>query len=199
MSSCFGQTFIGGYNCLGGGQSTSKTYSLPPHYAVAISWDAFYIDSWDGESYIMRVDGTNRYVQAYSQGSSPYNACGGSWSDNYLTVAVASFAHYSTSLTLTFTSTLDQDASDESFGFKNIQITVYNCNAACASCYGAAISQCWSCNNGWYLTGTTCVTDCGAYYWNNPSGNICSRNFLFNFSSYSNQILFPFSLRFNLL
>lgn len=146
---------------------------------MEIQFDAYFIDSWDGESYFLEVDNVVRYTKVYTNGQiSTIQYCGGSWGDWFTTVTIGAFSHSATSLQLNFYSTLNQSSSDESWGFKNVKITVWPyCNSACATCFGNLISECYSCNNGWYLKGSTCVTDCGANYWNNPTGKVCSSNF----------------------
>ena len=179
-SYCFGQTLIGGYGCFGEGASTTKTYNIDlVHTAVSIEWDAYFVDSWDGESYILKVDGVTQFSQSYSTGSlSSVDSCGGDWADYRVTKSIGPITHTASTLQLYFTSTLNQESNDETFGFKNIKITVWPvCATGCATCYGNSISQCNSCSDGWYLSGSTCVTDCGPGYWNDPTGNVCTGKF----------------------
>lgn len=187
VSSCNNQTIIGGYNNFGPGGWARKTYyDLPGHNTVSITWDAYFLDSWDGVSgdtgnydiYILEVDNTIRYADVYEKNlNSSTDYCGNDeWPDLIKTVTTGTFNHNSTSITLYFRATLNQGhGEDESFGFKNVKITVnVICTPACATCFGNDITECYSCNNGWYLNGSTCVTDCGAGYWNNPSGRVCT-------------------------
>ena len=196
---CNGYYIIGGYECFGAGASTQKTYAITQaHYQVSVWFVAYWIDSWDSEELLqLYVDGTQRFSQA-KPGSMGY-LCGihaSYYEDYYAGVSTSAFSHTSSSITLRFTSTLDQGSTDESFGFRDILITIWPCDTACSACYGNLISQCTSCNSGYYLSGNTCVTDCGAYYWNNPTGRVCSRNFYLNFHSI---YTFFFSLSFFLL
>ena len=188
-SYCYYNYIVGGYGCFGKNAWAKKTYTgLPGHNKVEIKWTAYFVDSWDGstgdgggnyDSYILKVDETQRYQKFYEKGSIyVYNYCGASsYADYWTSATTGNFTHNSTNITLYFTSTLNQDSYDESFGFRDIVIRVdVICTPACATCYGNSISECYSCKNGWYLNGTTCVTDCGNYYWNNPSGNVCTGN-----------------------
>ena len=171
---------MGGFNCYGQYGWAYKTYTITKaHYQVNIQFDGYWIDSWDGgESLILQVDGVIRYSQP--KPGTNGQKCGDepTWQDYVATVSTGVFAHTAGTLSLYFYNTLNQPGNDESFGFKNIMITVWpNCATGCSACYGNLISECTACSNGWYLSGNTCVTDCGLGYWNNPSGNICSRNF----------------------
>ena len=177
---CGSQTIIGGYGCFGAGAETYKTYTISlAHTSVTIQFDIYFIDSWDGEVLSLLVDGTTRYSQSYALSYgwtyTQYCGVGDTWYDYVTTVTTTTFAHTSSSLKLHFKSTLDQGSTDESWGFKNVKITVWPvCATGCSKCYGNSVSECSSCSNGWYLSGSTCVTDCGPGYWNNPSGNVCS-------------------------
>ena len=177
-SICGGQTIIGGYNNFGGGASAKKTYTgLPGHYSVNIQFDAYFLDTWDpGEYYRLMVDGVNRYEKEHKFGEDggTTNICGWYPADWVTTVNTGTFLHNSTTIELRFTATINDLATNEAFGFKNIQITVDGpCTAACAACFGDDISECYSCNDGWYLSGTTCVTTCPGGYWRDTSTNTC--------------------------
>ena len=128
----------------------------------------------------MRVDGENRHVEPFKLDTlSTTHYCGNAtWSDYWDVRTKTGIAHTAPTLTLLFTSTLDQSPDDESFGFKNVLITVWPvCATGCSKCYGNLISECTECSSGYYLKGNTCVTDCGIGYWNNPSGRVCSGNY----------------------
>ena len=193
VNTCGSETIIGGYGKFEVGSWAEKTYSgLPGHNTISIQWDAYFLDSWDGtnivsdpsqDSYELLVDGTSQYNLLYSASQySTSDICGDNLSEDWITtVNIGPFSHNSSVITLRFITGLDESSTDESFGFKNIKITVdVICAPACATCFGNDISQCNSCKNGWYLSGTTCVADCGAHFWNDPTGNICSgNNFIF--------------------
>ena len=187
-SICNGQTIIGGYIWFGANSYAEKTYSgLPAHDAVSIQFDVYFMDTWDGDFFRLTVDGVIKYSQYHflpSDGGAT-NVCGrAADSDLVTTATTGSFAHSSTSIQLLFRAYLDEDGENESWGFKNIKITVnVICTSACATCFGNGISECYSCNDGWYLSGTTCVTDCPTGKWKNPSGNICESKF-FNYTAF---------------
>lgn len=190
VGTCGFSSIIGGYNIFGEGAWAKKTYEgLPGHNSVTVEWDAYFIDGWgdtgNDDKYLLDVDEINRYSMSYKKNYySLMNHCGSSDSDYFTEVSTSSFNHNSSTITLYFHSTLNQTADSASFGFRNIKITVdVICTPACATCYGNDISECYTCNTGWYLLNSTCMTDCGAGLWNNPSGNVCSGDLLYFSSS----------------
>lgn len=63
---CGVNKMIGGFNILGAKSALVKSIPLPPHYKMRIRVQFWKIDSWDGESFIIYVDGVNVYQKAYS-------------------------------------------------------------------------------------------------------------------------------------
>ena len=164
MNTCNGKTFFGGYPNFGKTVYAWKNYTeLPlPHYQVSINVQLFFIDSWDDETYYVKVDDTIVYQEMYYTSNGEVDYCGrsGNYKDQIKTVTSNPLAHIAPSLVLNFTNNLDESGSDESFGFNNIQIIVDLCHPACSACTGPSNADCSSCNSGWYLEGTTCNTTC---------------------------------------
>lgn len=168
LTTCNGSQILGGYGLIGKKGFLSKTFTgLKNHSSVSISFDAYYIDSWDGltkpDGIYLDVDGKNIFYRKYSMGTlSNIKICGApNWPDHIQTESVGPFPHNSSSITLKFRSTLDQVATDESFGLKNLKIIVHLfCAQGCATCFGEEINECASCNKGWFLSETTCVQEC---------------------------------------
>ena len=145
---------------------------------MAVSVQLFFIDSWDGESLSLIADGNTIYQESYTVNESSYNdTCGNSDPDKILTIASNPFSHTASTLTLNFTTTLDEAGSEESFGFNEIYITLDLCDSACIACTGSAISECTACNSGWFLSGTTCGTTCPTGYYGNLLTNTCTGDF----------------------
>jgi hypothetical protein len=206
----------------GVGTYAYKTYSgLPGHNSLTVQWDAYYLDTWDGalngyawdgftysiynstppwfDSYLLYVDSTLQYWNIYVMGTiSNTNICGNPLFPDWITTVTLILPHNSSTIQLNFTTGLNQDCTDEEFGFKNIQITVdVICTPACATCFGNANTQCYSCNNGWYLSGNTCGTTCPQGYY--PSETYCYSIFLLCISALPNNYLLFFRLLFKLL
>ena len=149
------------------------------------------MDAWNGasggnDSYSLWVNSVNVYSKLYVMGTnSSTNICGNSADPDYITtVTINSISHSLSNITLLLETGLGENSTQESFGFKNIVITVYAiCTSECVDCYGNEISQCYSCNSPYFLSGSTCVTACPSDYWGDPSGRVCSSIFSYSFIS----------------
>lgn len=112
--------------------TTSKTFALSgTQTSVTVAFDWYRLDSWDGELFRATVsDGVNSFTSS-SQGlffdGGPTNIYNPTWTDRNTRISF-DFATTATSLTLTFSSTLDQDFTDEAWGVDNLLITS-NANA----------------------------------------------------------------------
>jgi hypothetical protein len=109
------------------GGTTSKTFSLSGDQTnVNVAFDWYRLDSWDGELFRATItDGVNTFVSNSSGlffDGGPTNIYNPSWTDRK-TAITFDFATSASSITLTFSSTLDQDLSDEAWGVDNLVIT----------------------------------------------------------------------------
>ena len=93
-----------------------------PHSEARVSLDYLVLDSWDGESAIVQVDGVEVYNTPFSYGGS--NRCGGGFVDLGPQPVLNEAPHTSNSLTVRVTSTLNQDPGDESFGIDKVRIMI---------------------------------------------------------------------------
>jgi hypothetical protein len=57
FTSCSGNRLFGGYGVFGAGAGAVLYRDLQPHYSVSIRMTVYKIDSWDGESFLVYVDG----------------------------------------------------------------------------------------------------------------------------------------------
>ena len=111
----------------GSGGTSSKTFALSgDQSAVTISFDFYRLDSWDGETFTASAtatDGSNSVneVGVFNDGG-PTNIYNPSWTDRNTPLSFV-LNTSATSFTLTFSSTLNQDLSDESWGVDNLLIT----------------------------------------------------------------------------
>jgi hypothetical protein len=111
----------------GVGNTSSKTFVLSGNQSsVTVAFDWYRIDSWDGEFFRATVgDGVNSFTSSHQgvfNDGGPANIYSPNWTDRKQAISF-DFATTAKSITLTFSSTLDQDASDESWGVDNLQIT----------------------------------------------------------------------------
>jgi hypothetical protein len=126
-SSCGSYNMMGGYNIFGSGAYTQKTISNLPAGTYIIAFNYYHVDSWDGESGRAFWNGSQIWSRAHT--TSGDQICGGSWGDsvglNYgMTYVVVN--HTGGDATLKFDSTLDQGATDESWGVNNISVSDFN-------------------------------------------------------------------------
>jgi hypothetical protein len=111
----------------GQGGTTSKTFALSgAQSTVSVGFDFYRIDSWDGELFQATIsDGTSSFTNStagFFFDGGPTNIYNGSWSDAVRAISF-NFATTASSITLTFSSTLDQGFTDEAWGVDNLLIT----------------------------------------------------------------------------
>jgi len=125
---------LGGFDVLTG--TNSKQYSLKsiPHTQARVDLDFIKIDSWDSEWATVMFAGKEIYKHQFCfcsqncQNSGGicggYDICGGTWPEERKIHISGEVDHTSDSVVLYGTSTVNQAASDESWGFDNIYIYV---------------------------------------------------------------------------
>lgn len=135
--------FLGRHSLEGGAQNTYKTYALSgTQDYVAIDFDMYKLDSWDGENFRIYINDVAVYNMSFNAGTfqSPVDGSSGSvsWRVQETTPFLANFVygswneqtfHYSlivhsslSNIKIGFSSTLDQVTSDESWGVDNLVI-----------------------------------------------------------------------------
>ena len=123
-------SILGGYEVIAGGEIDIALDAFDIEHTEAwIALDYLSIDSWDNEAMYMDVDGTNIWAEAQNNHSSVYGeVCG--WDRGYygsydsLEPVSEFFAHSDSEMELVVGSTLDQSASDESFGIDNVEVWI---------------------------------------------------------------------------
>lgn len=108
--------------------NTVSTYAIT-HTEAWVLLDYIAIDSWDGETMYVQVDGTTAWSAAQNNHSSAYSeVCG--WNRGYygsydsLTAVEVQPAHTASSLQVLAGSTLDQGPTDESFGIDDVYVWI---------------------------------------------------------------------------
>jgi hypothetical protein len=117
---------LGGYGQFGQGASTTKTYSgLPAHTNARVDAVFVRLDSWDGEEARMLLEGSIAWAKAgvHSNGAGQMCGADNGWKDELIS-ATAQIGHTKGTLAVSFTSTLDQDPGDESWGVDNVAVWV---------------------------------------------------------------------------
>ena len=109
---------------------TSKTFGFGAGHAgeeVTITFDMYEIDSWDGESFKVLINGTEESSVAlrHSQlngGSATQNNVFSAWSDEVHHYSITATLDSAGNVKLGFSSTLNQSINDESWGIDNLTI-----------------------------------------------------------------------------
>ncbi|MFT6987686.1 MAG: hypothetical protein ACJAT7_003544 [Psychromonas sp.] len=120
-----GNQVLGGFNLFGAGVSTEKTFALSGNQSsVDIAFDFWKGDSWDGEVAYAYANGDLIYSQQfmYFEGSQQAGQSYYLWNELLVPVSV-NYATTASSLTLQFTSSLNQGANDEWWAIDNVVIT----------------------------------------------------------------------------
>jgi len=115
-------TILGGYAKTAQYAYFEKTFdALPPHRGLVIQMTVYYIDSWDGESVIIDVDGIAKWSQQPPDQAAD-NKCGGGGIDRVRFAYIEIPQHYSSHVQIRVRNTLDQDASDESMAIDDVRV-----------------------------------------------------------------------------
>ena len=95
-------------------------FVLKKHTRVTLTMMAFSLDTWDNEYFEVYANGINIIKEQfhYSKGK---NICGTGYGDRMRKLKI-SFAHTDDLLILKVTSTLNEAANNESFGFNDVVI-----------------------------------------------------------------------------
>ena len=117
----FGEV-VGGYSVLGVGDWVEIAFDLSsaPHTEVSVSLKFLSIDSWDQEWASVSVDCAEIWTQSFSH-STGANVCGAGWGEREAVVSV-DVPHTADLLVLRVTTTLDQGATDESWGVSDVAV-----------------------------------------------------------------------------
>ena len=189
LDSTCGEVMLGGLGKFGSGDWAEKTYSsLYPHYAARITFRLYFVESWDSEWYYLSVDGTQIYSERWNLDNSPQNMCGSSTHREAVFFRTTTlFPHFSTTMTIYQTSTLNEGPSNEAFGFKSIQIFLLYCHSSCNTCVGPNADQCTSCAGTTYLNplSNTCGSTCPDTYYADSTTHKCIRCYQFSSTSSS--------------
>lgn len=184
LSSCGGESMIGGSGVFGNGGTSQKTFSgLPAHYGVVVSFRAYFIDSWDSEYFHVYADGNEIYVERWVFTPSPLQFCGqGNFNDIGFDRSTNIFAHTANTITISFSAALNEDAANEAIGLNSLQIVLFPCDTSCATCYGPSTNNCASCTGTTYLNPFTnaCVSTCPTGYYPDTSTKRCKQCYQFS-------------------
>jgi hypothetical protein len=154
---------VGGYNIFGHLSNVVKEFiNVPPHYQVEVYLNVYFTDSWDCEIFYLKIDGSTLFsgVACYGD-SSEYNTnyCGSSYYDWIERPFSNTMIHSLSTMAISFTCNLDEALDNESFGFRDLKVYLYNyCDDTCVTCSANnSPTSCTSCHSFAKLTGGSCV------------------------------------------
>ncbi len=114
---------LGGVDVFGKGAAPTKTVAAPVHTQAKLALKYVRVDSWDGESAVVQINGNTVFTKKGTAGFIG-NECGKwNWDEDHWDVAWTG-VHTAAQATVTVTSTLDQGADDEAFAFDNAVLWV---------------------------------------------------------------------------
>ncbi|CAD8120114.1 unnamed protein product [Paramecium sonneborni] len=120
ITDCAGFSLVGGFEVMGNGGYITKKFQIPPHTRLRLQVLLYKIDSWDDEKFIIEVDDAQIWTHSWFVDTDSYY-CGQMWADSKIFVDVI-FQHTNQEATIKFTTTLNQDAVDESWGFREFNL-----------------------------------------------------------------------------
>mgnify|MGYP000894150875 FL=1 len=144
---------IAGYGLFTGDQLNpvyiNRVYSTSvPHWSARIRATLYKIDSWNGESLFVTVDGITQKVYTWSSSFNSTDICGTpspvldsmnpSYSDGPVSLDI-NITHTAASLTLGFSTTLSSWV--HSWGVRDVQIDLDYCDRSCSRCDGPSTCQ----------------------------------------------------------
>ncbi|CAD8083149.1 unnamed protein product [Paramecium primaurelia] len=136
ISTCGSSSIIGGYNLFSNGVAATLFIDLQPHYKMKISFSLFIIDTWDNEYFYLYADQDLVFTQKYSNINGQGEICGqpGSNRKDQIHQIEIEFDHTGLTSFIQLTSNLNDSADDESWGFRNFRIYIFECPPQCYVC-----------------------------------------------------------------
>ncbi|WP_259366766.1 PEP-CTERM sorting domain-containing protein [Colwellia sp. BRX8-7] len=119
-----GDRVLGGFNLFGAGAFAQKTFTLSGNQtSVNVNLDFWKGDSWDGESFFVYVNGNLLFSQSYvyHQGTQVAGQQHASWNELLVPISL-NYNTTATSLTVRFSSSLNQNPTDEWWAVDNVVI-----------------------------------------------------------------------------
>lgn len=133
VTTCGGVNILGGYGVLSRG-TLNKTFSdLPEHSKIRIVSTFHFIDAWTGETAYLTANFGKDHSYEYlwidnydsTDAEKQINICGSSYGEGKFASPIdVTFPHTDDTLTISFGSTVDQDALAESWGISALYIYI---------------------------------------------------------------------------
>jgi len=116
-------THLGGH-CNFSFNEVSKVYkNLTKHVNLRVNAAYHMFDSWEGETGYMKIDGEIVWTKQGTHSEKGVNICGGDYNDPAYNIPIdVTVPHDKAEVKVSFGSTLDEDACNESFGIDDVMI-----------------------------------------------------------------------------
>ncbi|CAK92089.1 unnamed protein product (macronuclear) [Paramecium tetraurelia] len=153
-SYCLSIPMIGGYLLTGENSYMFKTINLSAHSQIIIQFRFIFLDSWNAKHAYLYIDNNVIWTETYDFNNRQIqDLCGWIYDDKPFNVQIT-MPHTGSSITLNFTTNLNQGLQNESFGIRDIQIFIAclfgsSFNQACGTiCGNGVIEQYEECDDG---------------------------------------------------
>ena len=171
---CNGYYLLGGYLIFSSsngntiGQNFARIYSgLQPHNMIYFAFTLYEIDSWDGNDYMtIQFDNTavkSTWYSPFGIAKTDYCANPG-WRDIIDNHVFGKVVHSALTLKLQFISGLDEDAGNESAGYRDLSLIFATTSASTATTQSICViptvaytNGLCGCSEGYYLSGSSCL------------------------------------------
>lgn len=122
ITSCGSDRMVGGYGVFGAQAVVAKQLLLPPHYKVSIKFKLYKIDNWANNFFFLYVDGV-QLIKQQSFNAEGTQLCGNAFGgvkfqETVGYIELTDIPHNANSIEIFMTSTLNQNAGVQSWGFK---------------------------------------------------------------------------------
>ena len=173
---CSNFYIVGGYNGLANSHYLQKSLSgLASHTLIRIRFHFFKIGDWGENGFgLVDVNSVRVLEMTWATLETPIyynNNCG---SNNYVQNAAQTNILLSSSVSSLIVKIYVNYTGTGWWGIRGFVITLYNCDASCATCTGTLSTQCASCSSGLYLTSSgTCSSACTSSQYADPTTTTC--------------------------
>ncbi|CAK60849.1 unnamed protein product (macronuclear) [Paramecium tetraurelia] len=118
---CANTNLVGGYSLLSKDSEIALTMDLPKHIKVRVKVQFWKFDTWDNEWLQVYANGNRVYQEQFGL-TGVQVICGSTISNAYAKYLDFEFIHKNPSINLVMTTTLNENAVNESWGIRNFQL-----------------------------------------------------------------------------
>ena len=180
-STCGSYYVLGGAGSLSSGSKITKTYNdLLNHFRVRISFFFMKIDDWNGENVKLSLNSNSLPIArsfTSSDDTSVMKLCGTAGKTEAVRPIDIAVNQTDTDLVIEISTDLASEPSVASWGIYDFNFSIDKCDLThCLTCSGPTLSDCLSCNPGFFLQTSppsTCESLCPDGFYSDPNTNTC--------------------------